>query len=103
MGSHITHRNRKVRRAGADVAAQLYRLGEGDLQFCKSRIIPRANRAYHNSVSPCSSAYLRCPCGGGQTQNHDQCQQQGKYSFSASFHVFYLLICRYFSSAHSAK
>ena len=35
MGIHITHRNRKVRLVGTGMAAQLHRLGEGDLNGSK--------------------------------------------------------------------
>ena len=35
MGIHITHRDRKVRLAGAGMAAQLHRLGEGNLNGSK--------------------------------------------------------------------
>ena len=35
MGIHITHRNRKVGLAGSGVAAQLHRLGEGNLNGSK--------------------------------------------------------------------
>ena len=40
MDIHMTHRNRKGRLAGSGVAAQLHRLGEGDLIYLLLLVIP---------------------------------------------------------------